>query len=109
MSKPRKQIAVVTPPPGTVPELEQRLRAFAEAGSDWFWEMDEGLRFSYMSDGVDRPNDLFGADFLGRRIDEVGLPGMEETHWPPLLLRLEMRVRFRDFRFIRRNAVGAPR
>ena len=109
MSKPRKQIAAVTPPTGTAPEGEQRLRAFAEAGSDWFWEMDEDLRFSYMSDRVDRPNDLFGADFLGRRIDEVGLPGMEETHWPPLLLRLEMRVRFRDFRFIRRNAVGAPR
>ena len=109
MSKPRKQIAAVTPPPGAAPEVEQRLRAFAEAGSDWFWEMDGDLRFSYMSDRVDRPNDLFGADFLGRRIDEVGLPGMEETHWPPLLLRLEMRVRFRDFRFIRRNAVGAPR
>jgi PAS domain S-box-containing protein len=110
MSKPRKQIAAVTPPAtGVAPETEQRLRAFAEAGSDWFWEMDEDLRFSYMSDRVDQPSDLFGADFLGRRIDEVGLPGMEETHWPPLLLRLEMRVRFRDFRFIRRNAVGAPR
>jgi len=71
--------------------------------------MDEALRFSYMSDRVDRPNDLFGADFLGRRIDEIELPGMEETYWPPLLLRLEMRVRFRDFRFIRRNAVGAAR
>jgi PAS domain S-box-containing protein len=110
MSKPRKQIAATTPSStGKAPDDEQRLRAFAEAGSDWFWEIDESLRFSYMSDRVDRPNDLFGADFLGRRIDEVGLPGMEETYWPPLLLRLEMRVRFRDFRFIRRNAVGAAR
>jgi len=110
MSKPRKEIGGATPSStGDAPGGEARLRAFAEAGSDWFWEMDEALRFSYMSDRVDRPNDLFGADFLGRRIDEVGLPGMEETYWPPLLLRLEMRVRFRDFRFIRRNAVGAAR
>jgi signal transduction histidine kinase len=109
MSKPRKQIVAAPAPTGTLPEAEQRLRAFAAAGSDWFWEMDEELRFSYMSDRVDRPNDLFGADFLGRRIDEVGLPGMEETYWPPLLLRLEMRVPFRDFRFIRRNAMGALR
>ena len=73
MSKPRKQIAATTPSStGKAPDDEQRLRAFAEAGSDWFWEIDESLRFSYMSDRVDRPNDLFGADFLGRRIDEVG-------------------------------------
>jgi PAS domain S-box-containing protein len=111
MSKPRKQQSAGATPSSTgdTPDGEQRLRAFAEAGSDWFWEMDEGLRFSYMSDRVDRPNELFGADFLGRRIDEIGLPGMEDTYWPPLLLRLEMRVRFRDFRFIRRNAVGAAR
>ncbi|HEX9488865.1 MAG TPA: PAS-domain containing protein [Stellaceae bacterium] len=110
MSKPRKQIGgATTSSTGAAPDGETRLRAFAEAGSDWFWEMDEALRFSYMSDRVDRPNELFGADFLGRRIDEIGLPGMEETYWPPLLLRLEMRVRFRDFRFIRRNAVGAAR
>jgi len=110
MSKPRKQIGgATTSSTGDAPGGEERMRAFAEAGSDWFWEMDEALRFSYMSDRVDRPNDLFGADFLGRRIDEIGLPGMEETYWPPLLLRLEMRVRFRDFRFIRRNAVGAAR
>jgi len=110
MSKPRKQIGgATTSSTGDAPGGEERMRAFAEAGSDWFWEMDAALRFSYMSDRVDRPNDLFGADFLGRRIDEIGLPGMEETYWPPLLLRLEMRVRFRDFRFIRRNAVGAAR
>ena len=110
MPKPHKQIAGATPSStGAPPDEEQRLRAFAEAGSDWFWEMDEDLRFSYMSDRVDRPNDLFGADFIGRRIDEIDLPGMEETHWPPLLMRLEMRVRFRDFRFLRRNAVGAAR
>ena len=110
MSKPRKQIGgATTSSTGDAPGGEARMRAFAEAGSDWFWEMDAALRFSYMSDRVDRPNDLFGADFLGRRIDEIGLPGMEETYWPPLLLRLEMRVRFRDFRFIRRNAVGAAR
>ncbi|HEX7967403.1 MAG TPA: PAS-domain containing protein [Stellaceae bacterium] len=111
MPRPREQIARAAPSPSPVPapDNEQRLRAFAETGSDWFWEMDAELRFAYMSDRVDRPNPLFGADFLGRRIDEVKLPGMDETDWQPLLLRLEMRVPFRDFRFVRRNAMGSLR
>ena len=28
---------------------ERRIQDFAETASDWFWEMDENLRFSYMS------------------------------------------------------------
>ncbi|MCH7831540.1 MAG: PAS-domain containing protein [Proteobacteria bacterium] len=32
-------------------ESEERFRDFSETASDWFWEMDENLRFSYFSDG----------------------------------------------------------
>jgi PAS domain S-box-containing protein len=31
-------------------ESEERLRDIAEAASDWFWEMDQDLRFTYISD-----------------------------------------------------------
>ena len=31
-------------------ESEQRFRDFGEAASDWFWEMDADLRFTYLSD-----------------------------------------------------------
>ena len=31
-------------------ESERRFKDFAEAATDWFWEMDRKLRFSYFSD-----------------------------------------------------------
>jgi len=95
-------------PPQLVPSPDEgeRLRAFAEIGSDWFWEKDAELRFSYMSDGIDGPAATFAADFLGRRIDEVKLPGFEEVDWRPLLSALARRAPFRDFRFLRRTPHG---
>ena len=86
--------------------MAERLRAFAEIGSDWFWEKDAALRFSYMSDGIDGLASSFAADFLGRRIDEIDLPGFDEVDWRPLLSALALRTPFRDFRFIRRTPHG---
>ncbi len=87
----------------------ERLRAFAEIGSDWFWEKDAQLRFVYMSSGIGGQAASFAADFLGRRIDEVTLPGFDEVDWRPLLEVLERRKPFREFRFIRRTANGGVR
>jgi signal transduction histidine kinase len=87
-------------------EPNDRLRAFAAVGSDWFWEKDSELRFTFMSDGIDGPAAAFGADFLGKRIDQVKLPGFNEVDWQPLLAALAGRAPFRDFRFIRRSAHG---
>ncbi len=33
---------------------EERFRDFAESASDWCWEMDEQLRFTYLSDSFER-------------------------------------------------------
>ena len=35
-------------------ESEKRFRAFAESASDWFWEQDEQLRFTYVSEPVEK-------------------------------------------------------
>jgi PAS domain S-box-containing protein len=85
---------------------EERLRAFAEVGSDWFWEKDAQLRFVYMSTGIDGQIAPFAGDFLGKRIDEVRLPGFEDVDWRPLLSALERRKPFREFRFVRRTSGG---
>ena len=53
-------------------ESEQRFRDFAEASSDYYWEMDEALRYSYFSHrymritGVD-PKTLLGRTYPGMR------------------------------------------
>jgi nitrogen-specific signal transduction histidine kinase len=83
-----------------------RLRAFAEAGADWFWEMDATLRFTYVSDRVDGPMHAAAALFLGKRIGEVLLPGLENVDWRPAVQRLALRAPFRDFRFVRRGRSG---
>jgi signal transduction histidine kinase len=85
---------------------EERLRAFAEIGSDWFWEKDAELRFISMTSVIDGPAAAFASHFLGKRIDEVNLPGFEEVDWRPLLRALDKRAPFRNFRFIRRTAEG---
>ena len=46
-------------------DSEQRFKDFAEAASVWFWELDEDLRFTYLSDrlleiGGSKPKDLLG-------------------------------------------------
>ena len=101
--------AAKTPLVATPAEEGERLRAFAEIGSDWFWEKDAQLRFSYMSAGIGGQAAPFAADFLGKRIDEVTVPGFEEVDWRPLLRALEQRKPFREFRFIRRTPNGGVR
>ncbi|HYM04313.1 MAG TPA: PAS-domain containing protein [Stellaceae bacterium] len=85
---------------------EQRLRAFAAAGSDWFWEMDAELRFSFMSDRFD--GTLIDG-FVGKRTEELDFPGKAETDWQPLLRLFQARAPFRDFRFVRRDRRGGIR
>ncbi len=109
MSKLGRSAAKAPPAAAPAPEEEERLRAFAEIGSDWFWEKDAQLRFTYMCSGIDGQAAPFAADFLGKRIDEVTLPGFDEIDWRPLLRTLEMRKPFREFRFIRRTATSGVR
>ena len=50
---------------------DARFRDFAESAVDWFWELDENLRFSFVSE---RFRDLTGLDprmLLGRTLEEA--------------------------------------
>ncbi|HZB91039.1 MAG TPA: PAS-domain containing protein [Stellaceae bacterium] len=96
-----------TPP--AAPGEDERLRDFAEIGSDWFWEKDAELRFTYMSSGIDGQAAPFACEFIGKRIDEVSLPGFEGVDWRPLLQAFELRKPFREFRFTRRTQNGGLR
>src|SRR5204862_8091479 len=55
---------------------EERFRNFAEASSDWFWEQDENLRFSYLSDAVFVKSGLSVAAHLGKTRREVVTRGV---------------------------------
>ncbi len=52
-------------------EERRRLRDFASSSADWFWELDENLRFTYVSDNALQVNGLTAKDTLGRSVLEV--------------------------------------
>jgi PAS domain S-box-containing protein len=77
---------------------ESRLADFAEAASDWLWEMDEDLRFSYFSSGFEANAGLNRETWLGRLRWE--LPGVDFVGeaWRDLNEKLSARLPFRDLR-----------
>jgi len=81
-------------------ESEARLRDFAAAASDWFWEMDADLRFSYMSE---RLRDVTGVNpraTLGKSRQDLGAGDTDSDKWEAHLADLQAHRPFRDFRYI---------
>lgn len=59
-------------------ESENRFRDFASTASDWYWELDENLRYAFLSE---RYQEVTGADpleRLGKTLREAGIPGLSE-------------------------------
>jgi PAS domain S-box-containing protein len=50
---------------------EERFRAFAEVASDWYFEMDKDLKFTFISDGIQRTRKMDQKDFIGKTHEEV--------------------------------------
>jgi len=82
-------------------ESEERFRSFSSIASDWFWEMDGELRFSWFSETA---SDILGsntADLIGKRRDELTLTDdlQNSTHWHTHLDDLARRRPFRNFEY----------
>ena len=85
---------------------ERRLRDFTESCSDWFWEMDENLRFTYVSD---RFQDVIGISpetFYGKTRDEIGISNLPPEYFEEHLKTLDRREPFRGFIHPRDNPDG---
>ncbi len=95
---------------------EQRYQDFAAAASDWFWECDETLRFSYFSESY-FSNDPSAKDWLigktRRELLAAGDPVIDETttieHWMAHIDDLEAHLPFRDFEYPLHLASGQVR
>ena len=85
---------------------EQRLHDFAEAGSDWFWEMDESLRFSYFSERFEAVSGVSPEKLLGKTRNETGIPDMPTEAFSDHLKTLENQEPFRGFTHPRKKADG---
>ena len=92
------------PEPAT--ETAQRLRDYAEAAADWFWEMDAGLCFTAMSPSTQVPAGNAMDFFVGRRLDELGIADDAGGDWTALGDLIEARLPFRDTRICCRDGAG---
>ena len=84
---------------------EQRFRDFADAASDWFWEMDSQLRIVYISDRWSAISGLDPTSLLGKtRRDLVSDP--DTPYVKEHLRQLDAGEPFKDFRYEHVDAHG---
>jgi PAS domain S-box-containing protein len=87
-------------------ESEQRFRDFAEAGSDWFWEMGPDLRFTWFSGNFRRRSGIDPARVLGKSRAEIGIPEDNPQAWQAHLALLDRHEPFQGFAYSLRNVDG---
>ncbi len=86
---------------------QERFRDFAECSSDWFWEMDADLRFSYFSERFLEVSGVAPERLLGKTREETGIPGVDEKLWRRHLRDLNAHRPFRDFSHPRTRPDGS--
>lgn len=87
-------------------ESEARFRDFAGAASDWFWEMDSNLRFSYLSERFEQSTGISPQQVLGRLHDEVSRPDTRDDIWIGHGQDMKAQRQFRDFRLVQMRHDG---
>ena len=85
-------------------ESEERLRDIAEAASDWFWEMDQDLRFTYVSDRFFEITNLERSSFIGKTRWEFSDSKFDRTpeeqaHMAEHRANMEAHRAFRNFEY----------
>lgn len=78
---------------------QNRFQDFAKASSDWFWEMDENLRFTWFSEGSRQLSGVEPAFLIGKRRDEILSSDFDVELWKPHLSDLESQRPFKEFEF----------
>jgi PAS domain S-box-containing protein len=81
-------------------ESESRFRSFAEAASDFLWELDENLRFKFVSERARKWLGELYPKIIGRTTWELASAVPESSsHWRRHLADLRAHRPFRDFHY----------
>lgn len=87
-------------------EIVERFRSLTELSSDWYWEMDAELRFTYVSEGIRKVRGVAPETLIGkRRWDSKDIVGGDEE-MAQHRGTMEAHLPFRDFVLARTNADG---
>lgn len=79
-------------------DSEQRLRGFAEASSDWMWELDEAGRFTWLSRDWLPWAGAIAVGVLGRSLAQLVTPSGDDGDWRRLEADLAAQRPFRGRR-----------
>src|SRR6516164_1994596 len=78
---------------------EQRFRDIAETAGDWIYEMDENLRFTFISDRFFEIFPISRDTVMGKTRQEFAGKSLEEPHWQAHYRDLNTRKPFRNFEY----------
>ncbi|MBL4739947.1 MAG: PAS domain S-box protein [Sneathiella sp.] len=87
---------------------EAQFEAAANSASDWFWGMDENLRFNSFSDRLTEITGIDPNTMLGKTRREGAKTIQKNLIWEQHHLDLQARLPFRDFQFTTLNDDGSP-
>ena len=92
-------------------ESTARLQDFTDVASDWLWEMDADLKFSYLSTILDRVRGLSSDQILGKTRAELlateDIDAPSRAKWDAHLDDLQSQRAFRDFEYQGARADGS--
>ena len=80
-------------------DSRQRFKDFAEVASDWFWEMDGELRFSYFSGRNFKVTGYKPDDLIGKTRRELTKENLDDEKWQKHFADLEAHRPFHDFAY----------
>ena len=89
-------------------ESEQRFRHFAEAASDWFFELDADLRVTWVSENLERLLGVSAARLIGAHVETLG-DSMDGDDHDALKAAMAAREPFRGLTFRVPGDLGAVR
>jgi diguanylate cyclase (GGDEF)-like protein/PAS domain S-box-containing protein len=79
-----------------ISDSEARFRALTELSSDWYWEMNESLRFTVLKRGARDSLNLADEDVIGRHQWELAGELIQPSSWDEHRATLQARRSFRD-------------
>ncbi len=87
-------------------EDARRFEMFSKASPGWFWEMDENLRFTYVSPRVEEMLGIPAEFHIGKTRAELAGEAADTPEWQKHLADLEAHRPFRDFCYFRKGHDG---
>ncbi|MDJ0611954.1 MAG: PAS domain S-box protein [Kiloniellales bacterium] len=90
-------------------EGEQRYQLLSDYASDWIWEMDAELRFSFFSERFAKITGVDPALLIGKRRWEITEEDTDAEHWRRHRADLEAHRPFHDFRYSTSRPFGRLR